>query len=633
MSTPADQPRPSSCSWWLDLALLALLSAVLYLPGLASHGVTNWQEAQRLIVARDMQHRWQAGEGIAALVVPTVNGKPYLAKPPVVYWAQLALAEPLGQRVELFHLRLSVALAGIVGVLATYLLARILFSSPTSRQSATSAPSAFGFDHGRAIGWWAAALLATGILSTRSARIGELDVFLMPFCTLAIACVAIAWRFARDRGRTCWPAVLGAAVFTTLAILTKDPAVMIVGFGGFLAMAVYLANEPRPEGGPLRYAVPAAAGLAALMFTLLHAEHAGDVVGAVLIAGGVFGAVYAVLPILNLARLRRLFAILSRTHPLIVLGVPVAIRFGWAAWVDGLVGHATAGSLAKAEVEDNVRLFVAEAPINNLEAATYGVGLGSLVALGVLIWAVRARPRLTPSGAQLASWIGFGLLAFSVLGKGVPRYLTPLWPAIAIVGGWGLFHGLAWARLRLGAPWLKTAVAIGLIGLGLAQTAWYGYGREAVSGERSPAAFAAVVRENMDVRERTRVFSFEFATPALDYYFGYRVRPLGDPRVNSTMAGGKPWTVERLHRFLSQNTRPRRSAIVLMRAEPVAGIDPTPAPERLRAAGFTLEEIELPGSARFEIDRGRTHVLAYRATVAKRLDGPEQPDDDADEQD
>lgn len=611
-----DQHRSRRSSWCLDLALLAVLSALFYLPGLAHHGVTNWQEAKRLVVARDMQHRMHAGEGVAAWMVPTANGKPYLAKPPVVYWAQLGLAEPLGQRVELWHLRLAVALAGIAGVLAVYVLARVLFAQATG---------------GRSIAMWSALLLATGLLSTRSARIGELDVFLMPFCTLAIACVAIAWRNCRERGRTHWPAVLGATIFTTLAMLTKDTAVMIVGFGGFAAVLFFHAREPRPGANLVRGLFASAAGVAAMAAALRHATGIGDVVGAVVVglACGVF--VDAIVPVLAFDRLRRVLRAMSRMHPLIVLAVPVLLRLGWAAWVDRLVGAGTAESLGKAEVEDNVRLFVAEAPINNMQAAVYGVGVGSIAALGVLVWAIQRRgTRWTPAWAHLIAWIGLGLLAFSVLGKGVPRYLTPLWPAIAVVGGWGLYHGLREAGLRGGVAWLRTAAAGGLIAMGLAQTAWYGYGRELVSSERSPEALAAAVRKRMDVRERTRVFSFEFATPALDYYFGYRVRPLGDPRVNSTMAGGVPWTLERLHRFLSANTRPRRSAIVLVRDRAVEGIDPTPAPDRLLAAGFVLEAIEVSEAARFEIDRGRTKIRVYRATVASPADGPVQPDDDDD---
>lgn len=624
MTSPTVQRRSSGKSWWLDLALLAALSAIFYLPGLDRHGVTNWQEAKRLVVARDMQRRLHTAdtrtERLSAWLVPTANGKPYLAKPPLVYWAQLALAEPVGQRVELWHLRLAVALGGIAGVLAAYALGRVLFAT---------APG------GRSIALWSALLLATGILSTRSARIGELDVFLMPLCTAAIACAAVAWRSYRERARTRWPAVLGATLFTALAVLTKDTAVMIVGFGGFAAVLLYHANEPRPRANRWRTAASVLAGAGAALAALLNAGGVVDVLGAGLVGLGCFLLVEAFAPVLAWARLRQVLRAMARVHPLLVLGVPLLVRIGWAIWVDRLAGAGTAESLGRAEVEDNVRLFVAEAPINNLQAAAYGVGLGSVAAIGVAVWAVRRRGlRWTPEWAHLVAWIGLGLLAFSVLGKGVPRYLTPLWPAVALVGGWGVHHGLRWARLRerqSAAPWLGAALAGGLIAFGLAQTAWYGYGREIVASERSPRALAEAVRREMDVRERTRVFSFEFATPALDYAFGYRVRALGDPRVNSTMAGGVPWTLGRLHRFLAANTRPRRSAILLVRDHAVPGIDPTPAPERLRAAGFTLEEIDVPESARFEIDRGRTHIRVYRATVPIGADGAATPDDDADD--
>ncbi len=618
MTTPSVQRRSGGTSWWIDLALLAALSAVFYMPGLDRHGVTNWQEAKRLMVARDMQHLVHVAvsptQRLGAWLVPTANGQPYLAKPPVVYWVQLALAEPFGQRVELWHLRLAVALGGIASVMAAYVLGRVLFAQE---------------DGARSIALWSGLLLATGILSTRSARIGELDVFLMPLCTLAIACAVVAWRSFRERSRTSWPAVLGATLFTALAVLTKDTAVMIVGFGGFAAVVLYHAREPRPGANRWRTALAAFVGVGATIAALLNAGGAVDVLGGAIVGIGCFVLVDAFLPALAVDRSVRIVRAMARIHPLIVLGVPVLLRLGWAMWVDRLVGAGTAESLGKAEVEDNVRLFVAEAPINNLEALAYGVGFGSAAAIGVLVWAVRRRgARWTPAWTHLIAWIGLGLLAFSVLGKGVPRYLTPVWPGVAIVGGWGVYHGLRWLRLRGGTHTLRAAVAGGLIVFGLAQTAWYGYGREAGASERSPKAFAQAVRSEMDVRERTRVFSFEFATPALDYYFGYRVRALGDPRVNSTMAGGVPWTLERLHRFLSASVRPRRSAILLVRDQAVAGIDPTPACDRLRAAGFMLDEIELPESARYEIDRGRTFVHAYRATVPSKAGGDARPDDD-----
>ena len=86
-------PKSALRAMLLALLLLALLAAVVYLPGLDTHGVTNWQEGQRLIVARDMQSRMHSGEGLAALLTPTVHGAPYLAKPPLLYWLTIGVAE------------------------------------------------------------------------------------------------------------------------------------------------------------------------------------------------------------------------------------------------------------------------------------------------------------------------------------------------------------------------------------------------------------------------------------------------------------------------------------------------------------------------------------------------------------
>src|SRR5687768_2218011 len=101
---------------FLHLLLLTAVCGLTYLPGLTAHGLTNWQEAQRALVAREMQSR---GEWI----VPTVNDRPYLAKPPMIYWWQLAIAKARGAQSGEFELRLTVALAGWLGVVALYLVA------------------------------------------------------------------------------------------------------------------------------------------------------------------------------------------------------------------------------------------------------------------------------------------------------------------------------------------------------------------------------------------------------------------------------------------------------------------------------------------------------------------------------
>ena len=126
----ADRPHAAP-STLLHVAVLAVLCLLTFFPGLDTHGVTNWQEGQRLLVARDMQ---AAGQWL----VPTVHGQPYLAKPPMIYWAQLALAGAMGQRVGFGTSASSSRLAGLLGVLATYAAASELLTPdrPTAPQRA-----------------------------------------------------------------------------------------------------------------------------------------------------------------------------------------------------------------------------------------------------------------------------------------------------------------------------------------------------------------------------------------------------------------------------------------------------------------------------------------------------------------
>src|SRR3954466_10337421 len=105
-----------------DLFLLSALCSLVSLPGLAAQGLANWQESQRALVAREMQSR---GEW----VVPTVEGRPYLAKPPMMYWCQMAIAGARGVPSGEFELRLTVAVAGWLGVLATYVVGLRMLST------------------------------------------------------------------------------------------------------------------------------------------------------------------------------------------------------------------------------------------------------------------------------------------------------------------------------------------------------------------------------------------------------------------------------------------------------------------------------------------------------------------------
>jgi len=327
---PPLPPRRSSL-WWYAV-LLTALCLLTYFPGLASHGVTNWQEGQRLIVARDMQSR---GEWI----IPSVSGRPYIAKPPMIYWAQIALANTLGQTVELWHLRFIAALAGLLGVLATFGAARELLTPdrPNPDQQRFADRAAF----------WSAAILATGILYVRASRIGELDILIVPFVAAAVWAVARAFRTHRQQRRTNWPAVLLATLAATGAVLTKDPGLLYIALAAYGGIAIWYANtrEPLdlallPHGArpPLVSApqppalLPVAGGLVCgvgfFAAAARNLENPGDLPGPLLIglAGAWLGATLARLAVPR--RLLAYFVALSRTHPVLVLGIPAGARFG-----------------------------------------------------------------------------------------------------------------------------------------------------------------------------------------------------------------------------------------------------------------------------------------------------------------
>ena len=63
-----------------DLLVLALLGALLFLPGLGRRDVWNPDEARYAEVAREMRLS-------GSWAVPRLNGEVYTQKPPLFFWA------------------------------------------------------------------------------------------------------------------------------------------------------------------------------------------------------------------------------------------------------------------------------------------------------------------------------------------------------------------------------------------------------------------------------------------------------------------------------------------------------------------------------------------------------------------
>ena len=692
-SFPTLGPVKRSGTFRFHLLALGALCATTFFVGLTTHGLTNWQEAQRALVARDMAAR---GEWL----VPTVNGEPYLAKPPMIYWAQIALARIRGSEPGEIDLRLTVALAASLGVFATYFAGRRILASalPAEADPATARLGAF----------WAAAMLATGTLYVRSGRIGELDILLVPFVVVAVGWVwgagegkraeirdqrsggggevagAAALAGAESPGRRVAAgalfsvlcslfSALPAAIAATGAALTKGPpGVLVIALAAYFpAVLIHhrgtekgLGLGGRQDGDPRREA-PTRGSLCALCASVVKKRPLPTLGAALGLAGAVLATVFISGPprsvgeragvvilaaglgwlgwVLGRADWGRVLREWSVTHPVVVLGLPLLALWGWGKLVGARIGPEAVARAAGQEASENLRLWVLESPLRTLEGASYGVGLGSVMAIITALWLIRFRPRLGPGAAAIMGWTVVSLLAFAALGKGPARYLTPMWPGIALAGGLGV--ALAAGKLKAESSKLKSgrgaggalphfsfqlsafsfsslrillAVIVCLLALG--QGLWYGYGREALYAWRSPRALIAeIMRPEINPEQRPPI-ALDIWTPALDYYVGRHVQPYfteGAPSV--ALAGVRPRPLHALRAELQALADAGESPwrIMLIRTTPHPEGPDIPPTERLERAGLMVQTLPPPLiTSQFRIDNNRTEVVPVRVAPA-----------------
>ena len=194
-----------------DVLLACLLAAPLLFLGQA-HEYWLTDEPFVAEVAREML---VSGN----YVVPTLNGTPFLEKPPLSY-AAIALSWKLCGQFP-WAARLPSALFGLVSVAATYLLGRRLF--------------------GRSVALWSALILPTLFLPFYLAHYALADPALVAFVAASLAAFAYA---SGERG--CPWALLLAYLFSALAFLSKGPI-------GPLMIALGVAPQVvEQKEGPLR---------------------------------------------------------------------------------------------------------------------------------------------------------------------------------------------------------------------------------------------------------------------------------------------------------------------------------------------------------------------------------------------
>lgn len=119
-----------------DLLLLAMLLGIPFLQFLGKLPLIDPDEGRYAEIPREMLERGD-------LITPTLNYVTYFEKPPLLYWVNAASMKLFG--VTEFAARLPSALAGLLTVLATYIIARRLYDRRTALLSSFILGTSTGF--------------------------------------------------------------------------------------------------------------------------------------------------------------------------------------------------------------------------------------------------------------------------------------------------------------------------------------------------------------------------------------------------------------------------------------------------------------------------------------------------------
>lgn len=185
-----------------DLLLITLLTLPLLWAGLGNHHFWLNDEPFVAETAREMY----AG---GSLSVPTLNGEPFLEKPPLHYWLVAASFRLFG--VTPVAARLPSALAVLFTIFATYFLGRRLC--------------------GRQAGRWAALLLPTFYLIFYIGHYCLVDATLMLLVTLAL--LAGSHALGGDRRSWALPVLYGCMALAFLAKGFVGPLMITIAILGF----------------------------------------------------------------------------------------------------------------------------------------------------------------------------------------------------------------------------------------------------------------------------------------------------------------------------------------------------------------------------------------------------------------
>lgn len=407
------------CRSWLGAGLgLILLCLTVYLPGLWSIPPVDRDESRFAQASRQMV---QTGD----YVLPRVQERPRLSKPPLIYWLQAGLVRAAGDAGDpamqpsmgesgIWLYRVPSVVCAVLSVLVTWRLGLLL-------------------------------------MDARAAALGA---------ALLGVCPMVVWDAHQARA---------------------DQLLLLTAVGAMHAMAALWRRWGRTgEDGGRRAATAADWGWALALWAW---------VGAGVLAKGPITPMVVVLSALAMAGATRSWGWLWRLRPWLGVIVVVGMAWPWVAAVMGRVGAAAYWGIVRDETlgrsADPAEGHWGP-PGYHLLLLTPLLWPGSLVTAGAFVWAWRRTfgPKGTPGRRRLRAvggtagagspsllllaWIVPSWIVFELVATKLPHYTLPLYPALALLSARVAAgaSGRAWAAAAHGRRLGVTAWGIvGTLGL------------------------------------------------------------------------------------------------------------------------------------------------------------------------
>lgn len=403
--------------------LVALVAAIVMFTNLSGPRLWDIDEPRNAGCAREM---WLRGDWI----VPTFNAELRTHKPVLLYWCMMAAYTVLG--VGELAARLPSAMAAIGTCVCTYLMGRRLF--------------------GPRAGVWAGVALATSLMFAVAGRAATPDSLLIFSTTLALTIYVCGTFRARHETTPLdsppqlqspghyfpqhWPTAAAMYAAMGLAVLAKGPVGLVLPTA-VIGMFLLIVRRSR-SGYPERLS-PASLTRAVL---------------------GPFEPLHFLATCWSMRPLTAIFA-----------AAAVAVPWYWAVHL-ATDGAFTQGFLFEHNLERATSTM--EGHSGNVLFYPGAILLGffpwSVFALPLLIDLVlqlRRRENFNPAYVLAACWVGVYVVLFSLARTKLPSYVTPCYPALALLVGCYVDR---WSReaTAVAGRWLPISFGcLALVGAGL----------------------------------------------------------------------------------------------------------------------------------------------------------------------